>query len=136
MIPSTYQQQGLGKEGTMNQQEIEQYVNMEEADTGRGFDVCVWGINGERHPIAKNISKGQAMGMVTVIKLSLGTWEEPSSMYAIHATVGEGRQVPTFYLNGNVQGIVSEEQAADIAATIVNPFGAHNAHVTAVKVES
>ena len=52
-------------------------------------------------------------------------------MYAIQATVraatsGGGvvtRQVPTFYLDENVQGIVSEEHARQIAAEILWSVG-------------
>jgi hypothetical protein len=42
-------------------------------------------------------------------------------MYAVSA-VHNGRQLPTFYLLTNVQGIVSEAHAAEIAARIV-PVG-------------
>jgi hypothetical protein len=44
-------------------------------------------------------------------------------------------QVPTFYLDADVQGIVSEDHAARIASTIINPLGeipAERIHVSAV----
>jgi hypothetical protein len=51
-------------------------------------------------------------------------------MYAITATVTReqsngyvsNRQVPTFYLAENVQGITSEEHARRIALAIIDPF--------------
>lgn len=49
-------------------------------------------------------------------------------MYVIQATVtkleGEyhcNRQIPTFFLNENIQGIISEEGAEKIARDIINP---------------
>ena len=41
-------------------------------------------------------------------------------MYAVSAVIN-GRQIPTFYLLTNVQGIVSEAHAARIAAQVVGP---------------
>lgn len=70
------------------------------------------------------------------------------TLWAITATVtyysfvAEGwqttRQVPTFYLNENVQGIISEEHAKRIARAIVNPFDNPDitVSITAVKEES
>ena len=67
-------------------------------------------------------------------------------MYAVTATVeteGKGgysgvRQIPTFYLDERVQGIVSEEHARKVALDILKagvPEGiAMTFHVTAVKV--
>jgi len=50
-----------------------------------------------------------------------------SNMYAIHATVEHKqggwtaiRQVPTFYLNENVQGILTEHQARIVAEDILS----------------
>jgi hypothetical protein len=41
-----------------------------------------------------------------------------------HGVTWEGsRGTPTFYLDSRVQGIVSEEHAARIAADVVNPLG-------------
>lgn len=63
------------------------------------------------------------------------------SRYAITATASrEGdwgtstRQIPTFYLDGNVQGITSEEHAQRIAMEIIDPFDACQVIVTAVEV--
>ena len=65
-------------------------------------------------------------------------------MYGIQATVSrrdgqwEGtRQVPTFYLDERVQGIVSEDHAAEIARDIINPYreSALSVHVIAVKID-
>lgn len=50
-------------------------------------------------------------------------------VFAVQATLvrnmGDGwtavRQVPTFYLNGNVQGFTDEDGASKIAQTILNP---------------
>lgn len=51
-------------------------------------------------------------------------------MYAVTATItrqkGEWqstRQIPTFYLDPNVQGIVSDDHAARIVQDIINPYG-------------
>lgn len=44
-------------------------------------------------------------------------------MWAVSA-IRNNRQVPTFYMNENVQGIISSEHAARIAAEILNmPIG-------------
>jgi len=50
--------------------------------------------------------------------------------YAVQATVTERtrdgsitRQIPTFYLNERVQGIMSERHAASIVRDILNPHG-------------
>lgn len=62
-------------------------------------------------------------------------------MYAITATFtrqeGEWsstRQVPTFYLDERVQGILNEAGAVKVARTIVDPLGQYEVHITAVKV--
>lgn len=64
-------------------------------------------------------------------------------MWAIQATIsrtGETwtatRQVPTFYLDERVQGIVSKDHAAQIARDIVNPYADKSmwVEVTAVKL--
>lgn len=39
-------------------------------------------------------------------------------MYAVTATVN-GKQIPAFYLDENVQGIVDEDQARQIAEQII-----------------
>lgn len=51
-------------------------------------------------------------------------------MYAINATVVQtvpggriSRQLPTFFLNPNVQGIINEEDALNIAERIIDPDG-------------
>jgi hypothetical protein len=53
------------------------------------------------------------------------------TVYAVHAQVlthigsyTGSRSVPTFYLDSRVQGIVSAEHAAEVAAGIVDPLGA------------
>jgi hypothetical protein len=66
-------------------------------------------------------------------------------MYAITATVettvhsksGDwhgARQIPTFYLDENVQGIVSEAHAERIAREIIDPLSSRTVHVCAVKL--
>ena len=65
-------------------------------------------------------------------------------MYAVTATVetdSKGgysgvRQIPTFYLDERVQGIVSENHAEIIALDILSAAGTNGAtfHITAVKV--
>jgi hypothetical protein len=70
-------------------------------------------------------------------------------MYAITATVetvkiGSGDtewhgsvQVPTFYLDENVQGIIHEAHAASIARRVIDPLDvipADRIHITAVRV--
>ena len=45
------------------------------------------------------------------------------------------RQVPTFYLDPNVQGIESEAHARDIAASIIDPFDTVLVNVTAVLLD-
>lgn len=67
-------------------------------------------------------------------------------MYAITATVldysrkvsGESREIPTFYLDEKVQGILTENQARHIAVRILNPFSREDVIVfaDAVKVEA
>ena len=66
-----------------------------------------------------------------------------SGTYAVTATVreriGDGwtrsAQVPTFYLDADVQGIVDEDHAAIVARRVINPLGHDIAvSVTAVKV--
>jgi hypothetical protein len=49
--------------------------------------------------------------------------------YAITATIPTARQVPTFYLLANVQGITSEGHAVRIARTILGA----DATITAVE---
>lgn len=44
--------------------------------------------------------------------------------YAVSAVDPNGRQIPTFYLMTDVQGIVSESHAARIAAQVVPPGSA------------
>lgn len=44
------------------------------------------------------------------------------------------RQVPTFFLDPRVQGIVSEDHAKRIALDIIDPFGQYDVSVTAVMV--
>lgn len=68
------------------------------------------------------------------------------TIYAVHVQVitrdgaYEGsRSVPTFYLDSRVQGIVSEEHAASVAAGVVNPLGiiaADDLHISAVPVDT
>lgn len=62
-------------------------------------------------------------------------------MYAVTATITRARsgwestrQVPTFYLDSSVQGIVSEEHAAVIAREIIDPFDLFDVSVTAVEL--
>ena len=59
-------------------------------------------------------------------------------MFIIQATITKRtphgtitKQVPTFYLHEDVQGIVSTEHASKIARTIIDPFGEHETHVYA-----
>ncbi|MFL5861158.1 MAG: hypothetical protein ACJ780_10295 [Solirubrobacteraceae bacterium] len=52
-------------------------------------------------------------------------------MYAVTAT-RNGCQIPTFYLIANVQGIVGEAHAANIAAKVLHPDFDHCIQVTAV----
>jgi hypothetical protein len=56
--------------------------------------------------------------------------------YAITATITKRtpngtitKQISTFYLDSNVQGIVSAEHAEKIARTIIDPFDEHEVHV-------
>ena len=73
------------------------------------------------------------------------TREEGMTMYAVQATVETVRgvwtgmkQIPTFYLDESVQGIVSEEHAQRVALDILRSAVpadiAMTFHVTAVKV--
>ncbi len=62
-----------------------------------------------------------------------------STTYAITATVTregvgwqQSRQIPAFYLDSNVQGIVSEEHAQKVAMAIIDPFDTCQVFVTAV----
>jgi hypothetical protein len=64
-------------------------------------------------------------------------------MWAIQAQVCHERdgwkastQVPTFYLDENVQGIISEEHAVKVATSIINPTADADlgVYVTAVKL--
>lgn len=58
--------------------------------------------------------------------------------YAIHATYIEKtedgsitRQVPTFFLDGWIQGITTTEAAEKVARRVVDPTGKAEVHVTA-----
>jgi hypothetical protein len=47
-------------------------------------------------------------------------------LYQIQGTIKRGgvvRQFPTFYLDSDVQGIVSDQHAKKIAEEVLNPFG-------------
>lgn len=65
-------------------------------------------------------------------------------MYAVTATVeteGKGgysgiRQIPTFYLDESVQGILDERQAENVAWHILSAAGTNRTtfHITAVKL--
>jgi hypothetical protein len=44
---------------------------------------------------------------------------------------GSARQLPIFFLNSQVQGIISADHARGIAETILNPFKDENTHVYA-----
>lgn len=72
-------------------------------------------------------------------------WAKEAAVYAVTATVehdaGDGytgsRQIPTFYLHADVQGIVDEAHAEKVATAIVTAEGlltGCTAHVTAVTV--
>jgi hypothetical protein len=59
-------------------------------------------------------------------------------MFIIQATITKKtggfsttKQVPTFYLHEDVQGIVSAEHAEKIARSIIDPFGEYETHVHA-----
>ena len=39
-------------------------------------------------------------------------------------------QVPTFFLDAQVQGIVNLEQAEGIAKSVIDPHGVHEVHVS------
>lgn len=64
-------------------------------------------------------------------------------MYAVTGTITNTtadewmttRQVPTFYLDEAVQGIVSAEHAERIARSIIDPFGVFDVHVGALQVD-
>lgn len=69
--------------------------------------------------------------------------ERLATMYGVTATVetrdGEYtgmRQIPTFFLDEDVQGIVSEEGAVKVALNILSAIGTNGAtfHITAVKL--
>lgn len=56
-------------------------------------------------------------------------------MYAITATIINGihsREVPTFYLDENVQGIRNEQEARKVALKIIDPFAHFTCSITAV----
>lgn len=65
-------------------------------------------------------------------------------LYAIQATITrelEGgwqstRQLPTFYLNPRVQGILSPARAVEIARDLIDPFGQYDTSITAVEVDA
>jgi len=44
------------------------------------------------------------------------------------------RQIPTFFLNGNIQGITDAEHAAKVAGDVVNPTGTLEVHINATSV--
>jgi hypothetical protein len=44
------------------------------------------------------------------------------------------RQVPTFYLNRNVQGIVSLDHARIVAESIIDPFGLYECSISVGEV--
>lgn len=49
-----------------------------------------------------------------------------TKIYAVTAVVtlaGRSRQVPTFYLNADVQGIVDADHARRIAEDVIDPLG-------------
>lgn len=64
-------------------------------------------------------------------------------MYAVMAIIGRKipdgswplRQVPTFYLDESVQGIVSAEHAEQIAREVIDPFRQYEVHVTVALVD-
>lgn len=39
------------------------------------------------------------------------------------------KQVPTFYLNGDIQGITNLDTAEKVAKDVIDPFGEHEVHV-------
>jgi hypothetical protein len=52
-----------------------------------------------------------------------------------HGIVWRGsRQIPTFYLDENVQGITDESHAVKIARAIIDPLGTLNVSISAVKL--
>ena len=59
-------------------------------------------------------------------------------IYSVTATVtrddGRSLEIPTFYLNSDVQGFTDESGACAIARTIIDPFGLYNCHITAVQI--
>lgn len=68
-------------------------------------------------------------------------------MYVITATVAKKttdtsgtewtstRQIPTFYLDPTVQGILTEQGAIEIAKMIIDPFGEYEVNATAVNLD-
>jgi hypothetical protein len=61
--------------------------------------------------------------------------------YAISATISHvvngystSHQIPTFFLEGDIQGIMDEKHAEKIAGFVINPFGEYVACISAVKV--
>jgi hypothetical protein len=56
-------------------------------------------------------------------------------MFIVAATVN-GKQTPTFFLDANIQGIVDERHAEQIAMDILNPWGdpGLNVHICVVQV--
>lgn len=64
-------------------------------------------------------------------------------LYAITANVSRerdgwsgSRQIPTFYLDENVQGIMSEAGARNIAQTIIDPYNEHTVNMTVLRVHA
>lgn len=45
------------------------------------------------------------------------------------------RQVPTFILNGDIQGILTEANASEVAKMVIDPFGDHTVHANAVAMD-
>ena len=66
-----------------------------------------------------------------------------SKYYCIQATVTEtdtqgwvlSRQLPTFFLNANVQGILGEKDAENIARRILGVYNGNNSEVSVCAVE-
>lgn len=64
-------------------------------------------------------------------------------LYAITANIAReengwssSRQVPTFYLDENVQGILSIAHAVQVARDIIDPYNEHSVSVCAVRVHA
>lgn len=68
------------------------------------------------------------------------TYDIPTE-YCIQATVTKTEgdtstttQIPTFYLNADVQGILNDAQAVRVAQRIIDPFGDYVVSISAGKV--